>query len=442
MKLKTFHEGNKKKQMIIIGGMIVFLLMAGILIYRTYAIYQEKQDFDVIKGNVPEQNYDVMISYEVKDEHGNINSTKAMPEGAHWAVDVSCNYGEGYFDYDQWNVVIQSKDSRTKCKLIFTPNRSPLKEYGIRDPLVESGEGLYEVRHNGVDITSPVGDYAKKGFSYTEYRYAGKDPNNYVLFNDELWRIIGLVNTPEGKRLKLIRSESIGSYVWDSSDSNVNAGNGVNEWSKSKIRSLLNGVYYKRTSGTCYTGPNNESAACDFTNNGLTDASKGLIDVITWNTGAVFYRNSPAKLYIEERGINLGNTTTCENGEYCTDTITRNTTWKGSVGLIYASDYGYATIGGNTYSREQCLSTSMSIWHQRGDGDCYNNNWLYIEDFMHVISPLSTGNRCDILWVNKNVGQLAASIRGQIYPTIYLKSNIKVDSGQGSAQNPYHLNEM
>ena len=52
-------------------------------------------------------------------------------------------------------------------------------------------------------------------------RYVGANPNNYVRFNNELWRIIGVFNNIDdgtGKketRLKIIRNEPIGSYSWD-----------------------------------------------------------------------------------------------------------------------------------------------------------------------------------------------------------------------------------
>ena len=54
----------------------------------------------------------------------------------------------------------------------------------------------------------------------TDYRYIGANPNNYVKFNDELWRIIGVFDTDDGtgkveKRMKIIRNESIGDYAWD-----------------------------------------------------------------------------------------------------------------------------------------------------------------------------------------------------------------------------------
>ena len=60
-------------------------------------------------------------------------------------------------------------------------------------------------------------------------RYYGSDPNNYVSFNNELWRIIGVF----GNNVKLVRSESLGNISWDSSDSTINNGYGVNQWGES-----------------------------------------------------------------------------------------------------------------------------------------------------------------------------------------------------------------
>ncbi len=43
-------------------------------------------------------------------------------------------------------------------------------------------------------------------------RYTGKNPNNYVLFNNELWRMIGIF---DGK-IKIIKNDSIKDMSWDS----------------------------------------------------------------------------------------------------------------------------------------------------------------------------------------------------------------------------------
>ena len=76
-------------------------------------------------------------------------------------------------------------------------------------------------------------------------------------------------------RLKLIRSASIGSYSWDSSDSSVNSGSGVNEWSEADLMKLLNpgyeseeiggSLYYNDGSGICYSNHNEGTNSRDFT---------------------------------------------------------------------------------------------------------------------------------------------------------------------------------
>ena len=42
--------------------------------------------------------------------------------------------------------------------------------------------------------------------SQIDYRYIGSVPNNYITFNNETWRIIGVFD----ERIKIIRDESIG----------------------------------------------------------------------------------------------------------------------------------------------------------------------------------------------------------------------------------------
>ena len=124
-------------------------------------------------------------------------------------------------------------------------------------------------------------------------RYMGADPNNYVTFNNELWRIIGVFDVKSSasgqaeKRVKLIRDDSLGNYSWDSSTSGVNNGYGVNEWSQANIMTTLNsGAYWNRTSGTCYNGSNNNTTSCNFSSNGLTSDAKNLIENAVWKVTA------------------------------------------------------------------------------------------------------------------------------------------------------------
>jgi len=245
-----------------------------------------------------------------------------------------------------------------KVSIITSYYKQPTIALGGKEiPVVSSGNGLYEVSHKDAEITYTEDTELQNKLKQTEYRYAEQNPDNYVKFNNELWRVIGLVNTPEGQRIKIVRNESIGEYSWDSSVSSINDGQGINEWSQSKMMLLLNhGPYYLRTSGICYNGVNNATIACDFSESGLMDESKNMIDAITWNLGSndgVIYTYSNTNtidFYHQERSKNTGKI--CSSGDYCTDQVLRTVAWNGNVGLMYPSDYGYATSGGDTTNRK------------------------------------------------------------------------------------------
>ena len=98
------------------------------------------------------------------------------------------------------------------------------ESYGVDKIIKQTGNkdnsGLYTITHPA-DSTLQIGATE----SITEYRYRGKVPKNYVTFNNEVWRIIGVFPVDDGNgnienRIKLIRNESIGDKFWDGSVSN------------------------------------------------------------------------------------------------------------------------------------------------------------------------------------------------------------------------------
>ena len=267
----------------------------------------------------------------------------------------------------------------------------------------------------------------------TDYRYIGADPNNYVKFNDELWRIIGVFDTDDGtgkveKRLKIIRNESIGDYSWDYNS----AGNYINEWSTAQLNNLLNsGAYYNRTTGIYYNGSKTASNT-DFTTTGLTEKAKAMIGNAKWYLGGtVNYESSSNGLvshwYKYERG------TSVYSG--------RSTSWTGKVGLIYPSDYGYATSGGTTTNKASCLEEALSYWNNSSVSDCKNNDWMYNsskgqwtitppqDSAYTVFAVINTG------YVDINYASNYPSVR----PVVHLNSAIKVISGSGTKESPYIL---
>ena len=264
-------------------------------------------------------------------------------------------------------------------------------------------------------------------------RYYGSDPNNYVKFNNELWRIIGVF----GNNVKLVRSEKLGNLSWDSSESSVNNGWGVNEWSQSALKNYLNTMYYGGTSVTCYNGQNNQTTTCPT--NTLDETAKSLIDNHTWNTGAPNYNTlydsttnsyDTVEFYKAERGTVNGKI--CTSGDYCNDTVTRTTEWTGYIGLPYVTDYAYA-------SSENDCNTKID---QSTTYKCKNNNWMSKNIWYWTLSPDVDSGNSHFVWRVFSVGTVLggnAAYGGPVFPAIYLKSNILIESGKGTSSDPYIL---
>ena len=263
-------------------------------------------------------------------------------------------------------------------------------------------------------------------------RYYGSDPNNYVSFNNELWRIIGVF----GNNVKLVRKDSLGKLSWDSSESSVNSGWGVNEWSQADLQVYLNKMYYGGTSVTCYNGENNQTTTCPT--NRLDENAKSLIDNHTWNTGAIESktRTDTLAFYKAERSTKGKG---CNSGKHCTDTVTRTTEWTGYVALPYVTDWAYA-------SENEACETNMQAQDSSNAFICKNNNWMHygstISDSTWYLSPVASASVASYVWNvygNGLAGNNAASNANAVFPTIYLKSNVLIESGTGTSSDPYIL---
>ena len=235
-------------------------------------------------------------------------------------------------------------------------------------------------------------------------RYMGADPNNYVSFNDELWRIIGVFNvkSSEGgqpeKRLKIIRDEPLAKMAWDSANSN--------DWTKSSLSSYLNGEYY----------------------NSLTTESQGLVGDTYWNLGGSSTHNdvTTSMFYERERG------TTTYGGQ--------PSTWVGKIGLMYTSDYGYATSGGTTTNRASCLSKVLYNWDSFSD--CPNNNYLYNSKFYLWTITLYSSSSDGVFRVYEAGSVSRRSANSSDYsftPVLYLKLLVQINGGTGTSTDPFTL---
>ena len=410
MKLEKYKQRNPKKIGIAVFTITCVLLIAFVFIYSSFASFQTNETRGFINGNVVDPG-DLYFAFYVD---GVISST--MPaKGEGYVLDkekTTCTNGATVeWLNDEWAPKINNlTQTRTKCTLYF------VKEPSAAETILAMGETDELKFDNTVD---------------NNLRYVGANPNNYVTFNNELWRIIGVFNNIDDgsgtkeTRIKLIRDESIGKYSWDNTSSL-----GSNDWTDSTLKEVLNnGPYWNRTSGNCPSGQNGATTACDFSTNGLTEEAKSMISDAVWNLGgASSSSNTASAFYTYERGIEVYND--------------RPTKWTGKIGLMYPSDYGYATRGGSTTNRETCLNTALSDWNSSSVSDCKNNDWLYKSGTYQWTLTSISSNSSFVFHVDSSgsVGlNLATSTYGAASPALYLTSNVKISGGEGTESSPYQL---
>lgn len=162
----------------------------------------------------------------------------------------------------------------------------------------------------------------------------------------------------------------------------------------------------------------------------LTSDAKNMIETATWTLGGTSrYDNSSYGLanhwYNYERG--------------CIVYSGRPIIWQGEIGLMFPSDYGYATGGSSTMIRSSCLAKSLYMWNS--SGDCFGNDWLYDSSSTQwTISPNTSLNR-NAFFVSSSgkVDRNDTKTTYLVRPVVYLKSNVQIIKGNGAKSTPYEL---
>lgn len=305
----------------------------------------------------------------------------------------------------------------------------------------------YNQQYNRVEISSFNGKYSSCSLNYTDstskvnlasyimglsgktqgtgkvvnengYRYEGKNPNNYIWFNNEYWRIIGVFDSAShgqsNKNLvKIIRDDVLDGLVWDKSN--------TNDWTASSLKSLLNGAYYKAQDGTssgyCYGYSTTVTANCDYTKKGIQSGYRGMIANVTWHLGGYSSTSATSSaFYGYERG------TTVYSG--------RPTSTTGYIGLMYPSDYGYSVL-----SSSCTRTTNLGSY---GSATCAGQSWLYGKGYEWTLTPISSdSNKVFYLYSYGYVRNNPAYEGYGSRPVLYLDASVYKIDGDGSLNNPY-----
>ena len=258
-----------------------------------------------------------------------------------------------------------------------------------------------------------------ENFQYVSigFRYEGANPNNYIWFNNEYWRIIGVFDSAShgqnGNNLvKIIRDDVLGWLGWDKSNST--------DWTEASLNKLINGAYYNAQDGTnsgyCY-GNYIESLTtnCDYTKKGIQSGYRGMIANVTWYLGGSSSDDATAEeFYGYERG------TTVPSG--------KPTSTTGYIGLMYASDYGYSVLS-SSCARTTILSSYNSA-------TCAGKSWLYGKAEEKTLSYTFTTTTSVSVIGLENDGSIGYGDNA-IRPVLYLDASVYKLDGNGSLNSPY-----
>ena len=309
----------------------------------------------------------------------------------------------------------------------------PSESIGGQDvELVESGDGLYE------DIYEP-------GRSI----YRGTNPNNYIEFNDELWRIIA--KEADGT-YKIIRNELLpqnAGYTTMAYDARNHRSTEKNTYCDDSfygcgVFAAVSGTF-KTPSGSKQGTVTEDSTIKQYLNddyyvNDINSTAKGQMTLHSFNIGAVEY--------LDQSGPE-------------SDSISKNIagekmyTWTGNVGLANVSDLLRASTNSLCKSATDQLSRLMGSEASSRQSTC--GSWMLsdltdptgywtINAFGSESGSFPGYSGSTIAWYGAFGGGFAGfsgdrASNGGGYgarPVLYLKSNISL-TGEGTKASPFKL---
>ena len=266
-------------------------------------------------------------------------------------------------------------------------------------------DGIEKVTHE-IDNTLQV----NSKFA-TEYRYRGGDSvvKNYVTFNNETWRIIGIIPTEDTngkveKRFKIIRDTSIGNKYWNTTKDTTTSS--YNNWVTGTLNTYLNNDYY----------------------NTLTTDAKNMIGTAKYYLGGYNDSNMTSDVMWQYERKNDANRT---GYYYDRNPIMQNDANK-KIALMYASDYGYA-------ASKECTS---NLNEYNGSTNCTTTNWLNKSASTWLLPQLS-GSSFFAFRVGSSGGvfrnYIVSDNEYAVRPVLSLSSNVKISGGSGKSSDPYQL---
>ena len=424
---------KKCKKIFIFSGIVICLITITLVIINSVnsdKVIYESDNANASDNRVISSNALTMM-YETEAGSGEytVASDNTWPQDGYVFNErlSGCENGSSLTWDDERKAVILSTTVSDRCYVYFDVEVITLADYIINEVYTgtDGENGLY---YHDADLANGAQD--------NSYRYSGANPNNYVCFGsdeetcpaEKLYRIIGVFDDDKDSnyQIKLIKADyttsdmlgtdgrdyygaysnstsnykgsmelsTIAEYRWNY-DTSVSSG-GSNNWTTSEFNTInLNTNYW----------------------NYLDTTWQDLIATTIWHLGGMTSSSNTVKEFYDGERNNTG---------YGSNP----TTYTDEIGLMYPSDYGYAA-NPDAWTKDISDYDSSTI---------KSNNWLYMGLYEWTITPYSSDSYY-VFYVN-SYGYLDyynASFGFAARPVFYLKSNVALQGGNGTSNDPFIL---
>ena len=361
--------------------------------FVTYKFYDATNVEDTKTNTIKPNNNMLSMMLETSAGSGKyeVSSLNTWPtDGYIFNSELSkCENGSAITWDDTNKQVIYNSKVTDKCYIYFDliPIIS-LTEYVISQYTGTQGEnGLY---YHDSNLANGAGD--------NSYRYAGAstDVKNYICLGsdeatcpeDNLYRIIGVFGDNNhgvtGQQLvKVIKNTSIGDTKWDTA--------GSNDWTSASLNGTLNST---------------------FKTEKLSEIEDKIAEV-SWRISGYYYNRVTTKAV------------------YAGEVTSATKTHTAKIGLMYVSDYGYATTPDYWTTNVYDYNTAAS-----------SKDWLFLGSYEWLLSPNSSTPSS--AWVVNSSGSayhlnsVISSIA--VRPSFYLLSSVNFAGGDGTKNSPIRIN--
>ena len=288
-----------------------------------------------------------------------------------------------------------------------SPGLQTIHAAGVDFPVASSGDGLYYDENTG------------------EYYFKGTNPNNYIEFSGDVWRIMSI--SPQGN-LKIIKEDVIDL----SNYSGVNPEGNTGRFDKEG----------RRTTGYCSQGSavpygcnawaamNNFSNFMSLTGDVVEDSELNIFLNTT-------YKSELSSLNFVQTGMtwNVGHASSHNDRNNVKElqNMEKNFTWVGDIALPTKSEYIRAH-GNLNCSNAKYLSDNYQ------NDTCKSTNYLFKSDSIYywLLSPASSTH----LVLQQVYGSFTSKMSNRysyVRPALYLKSNITLTGDGTNDGNIYRI---